>query len=237
MPTSAESLRAEESRIQEAYARRKSGRLYSRFNPGHLFLVQEREKRFVALLSRHGCVPLEEKRILEIGCGTGDLLRDFVKWGANPHNVAGVDLLPDRVSEALRLCPKEMRIARGNAANLSFPDGYFDLVIQSTVFTSVLDDQVKSQMASEMRRVVKPQGFIFWYDYHMNNPRNPDVRGVKSKEIRVLFPQCEIALQRITLAPPLARLLAPYSWLLCYFLSKVPWLCTHYIGVIRKKVS
>jgi ubiquinone/menaquinone biosynthesis C-methylase UbiE len=234
MILSSESLKAEESRIKEAYARRRSGDLYSRFNSAHLFMVQERERHFLSLLSRYGCAALEKKKILEIGCGTGDLLRDLVKWGARPENVTGIDLLPDRVAEAAHLCPKEMRIEQGNAANLRFPDGHFDLIIQSTVFTSVLDRQVKRRMASEMRRVIKPDGVIFWYDYHMNNPRNPDVLGVKREEIYDLFSGCHIELHRITLAPPIARLIAPYSWLLCYLVEKIPLLCTHYIGVIRK---
>lgn len=173
--------------------------------------------------------------ILEVGCGSGDLLRDFIKWGARPENITGIELLPERVADAAHLCPKSMQICQGNAAALELPDETFDLVLQSTVFTSILDTDVKRQIASEMCRVLKPDGLILWYDYHMNNPRNPDVKGVKRREIHALFPKCEIRLQRITLAPPLSRLLAPYSWLLCYFLSKVPWLCTHYIGVIRKK--
>jgi len=53
-------------------------------------------------------------------------------------------------------------------------------------------------------------------------------------EIQSLFPGCDVRLKRITLAPPLTRRVAPYSWLVCYLLSKVPFLCTHYLGVIRK---
>ena len=234
MPFATDSMRAEESRIQAAYAKRHSGKLYSRFNPACLFMVQEREQRFLKLLSQYECEDLETRKILEIGCGTGDLLRDLVRWGANPENVTGVDVLPDRVSEATRLCPPGMRIQQGNAAKLDLRNDYFDVVVQATVFTSVLDLRIKKEIASEMCRVLKPDGLILWYDFHTSNPSNPDVKGVKSREINALFPRCEIRLQRITLAPPLTRLLAPYSWLACYILSRIPWLCTHYIGVIRK---
>jgi ubiquinone/menaquinone biosynthesis C-methylase UbiE len=234
MLISSESLRAEEGRIRQAYARRCNSHLYSRFNPAHLFMLQERERRLLGLLSRHGYEPLDTKKILEIGCGNGDFLRDFIKWGARPENISGIDLLPERVSEAVHLSPKAVTIRPGNAATLQFPDESFDVVLQSTVFTSVLDGSVKRQIASEMCRVVKSEGLIVWYDYHVDNPKNPDVKGVKDREIRALFPECEIRLHSITLAPPVARLLAPYSWFICYLLSKIPWLCTHYIGVIRK---
>jgi len=234
MPASAESLKAEESRIREAYARRRNGNLYSRFNPAYLLMVQEREQRFLSALARHGFAQLESRKILEIGCGTGDLLRDFIKWGARPENVIGIDLLHERVTAAMELCPKAMVICQGNAAKLQFPNETFDIVVQSTVFTSVLDLGMKRQMASEMCRVLKPDGLILWYDYHMNNPWNADVQGVKKREIHRLFPGCSIDLRRLTLAPPFARWIAPRSWLLAYLLERIPLLCTHYIGVIRK---
>jgi hypothetical protein len=88
-------------------------------------------------------------------------------------------------------------------------------------------------MASEMLRVVKPDGLIIWYDYYVNNPWNTDVRGVNKREIHRLFPGCRVELRRITLVPPLARLLAPYSWLSCYLLGRIPWLRTFYLGVIQ----
>ncbi len=39
---------------------------------------------------------------------------------------------------------------------------------------------------------------------------------------------------RITLAPPIARRLARWAWPLCRLREKVPLLCTHYLGAIRK---
>ena len=229
------SAQAEEARIRTVYAKRPANDArYSSFDPGHLFIIQERERRLLALLSRYGCVSLDTKKILEVGCGSGYWLREFIKWGARPENITGIDLLADRIAEARQLCPAAVKVQCGSAANLALPDAIFDLVIQSTVFTSILDPGLKQKIASEMLRVLKPNGLIVWYDYHVNNPWNADVRGVKKGEIYRLFPGCRIKLQRITLAPPLVRLLAPYSWLVCYLLERIPWLCTHYLGVIRK---
>jgi SAM-dependent methyltransferase len=229
------SMNVEEVRIEKAYAKRekRDGR-YSWFNPGHLFIVQERERRLLALLQRHGFAQLETKKILEIGCGTGFWLREFIKWGARPHNITGVELLPDRVADAKQLCPEEVTIQCGSAAQLAYPIATFDLILQSTAFTSILDFNMKQQIASEMVRVMKQDGLIVWYDYHINNPWNPDVRGVKKHEISRLFPHCRVRLQRITLAPPLVRFLAPHAWVICDLLTKIPLLCTHYLGVIQK---
>jgi|RhiMetStandDraft_8_1073273.scaffolds.fasta_scaffold10061_2 ubiquinone/menaquinone biosynthesis C-methylase UbiE len=228
----------EEARIRAAYAKRqKDDARYSYFNMGNLFEKQERERRLLTLLKLYDLAPLHTKKILEVGCGTGSQLREFIKWGARPENITGIDLLVDRVAEARHLCPEAVRVGYGNAVELAYPDATFDLVVQSTVFTSVLDTSMKQQIASEMLRVVKDDGHILWYDYHANNPWNPDVRGVKRREISQLFPGCRIKLQRITLVPPLVRRLAPYSWLTCYVLGKIPWLCTHYLGLISKELQ
>ena len=200
-------------------------------------MAQERERQMLALLKQNGFGALSTKTILEIGCGAGYWLREFIKWGARPENINGVDLLPGSVAEAKQLCPSAVKIECQSAAELTFPAETFDLVFQSTVFTSILDSDMKQRIASEMIRVVKKEGAILWYDYHVDNPWNPDVRGVKKQEIRKLFPGCQIRLQRMTLAPPLVRLLAPYSWLVSYALAKVPFLCTHYLGLIQKVES
>jgi SAM-dependent methyltransferase len=229
------SLQAEEARISAAYARRHGDDIrYSLFSSGHLFMMQEREREALALLRRHGFTNLGVKTILEIGCGAGYWLREFIKWGARPENIIGVELIPEYVAEARRLCPSGIKIECGSAATLPFSDETFDLILQSTVFTSILDSDMKQRIASEMIRIVKKDGAILWYDYHVNNPWNPDVRGVKKREIHRLFPGCWIRLQRTTLAPPLVRLLAPYSWLAPYLLSKCPFLCTYYLGLIQK---
>jgi SAM-dependent methyltransferase len=235
MAQSLDSASAEEARIRAAYAKREEDDTrYSWSNPGYQFMVQQRERRLLTLFRRYDCENLAAKKILEVGCGTGQWLRDFVKWGARPENVTGVDLLPERVSRARHLCPPAVRIQCASAAQLPFSNERFDLVLQSTVFTSILDPDLKRRVASEMMRVVKPDGLILWYDYHVNNPWNNDVRGVKRREIYQLFPNCRIKLERITLLPHLARLLAPYSYLGCYLLEKLPPLCTHYLGIIRK---
>ena len=191
MNTMPSSSQIEESRIREAYRKRQDTTLYSCFNPAQLFFVQGREREILGLLRKKGIESLAEKRILEVGCGTGHWIRQFINWGARPQNITGVDLLSDRVAEAKQLCPDSVRIECGSAACLGFADAAFDLVLQSTVFSSVLDPSMKRQIAAEMLRVVKGDGLILWYDFHVNNPRNPDVRGVKKN--RKIFSSFQIA--------------------------------------------
>jgi SAM-dependent methyltransferase len=122
-----------------------------------------------------------------------------------------------------------------NAVRLEFPEASFDLVHQSTVFSSILDADVRMQIAREMLRVLKPGGSVLWYDFFVKNPRNLDVQGMSKKEILRLFPNCDVILRRVTLAPPLARALAPRSWLLGTFLTMLRILNTHYLALVRPR--
>ena len=225
----------EEDRIRDAYARRpKDNTLNTWSNASFVFRVHERERLLLERLTRYGFMPIYGKRVLEVGCGSGSWLREFIQWGARPEHVYGVDLLPDRIAAARRRLPHGVNVQCSSAANLQFAANTFDVVLQATMFTSILDRDLRQTVASEMLRVTKDEGIILWYDFNVDNPHNPDVRAVKKREIYQLFPNCRIELHRITLAPPLARSLVPYSWFAGYVLARLPFLCTHYLGLIRK---
>ena len=177
--------------------------------------------------------PLVDKRVLDVGCGSGGELRKFIGYGASLGNLFGIDLLPDRIKQAKGLNPL-IDFRRGNAEELPYEDESFDIVMQFTMFTSILDATMKNNIAREMLRILKPEGIILWYDYHISKPTNPDVKGVGKREIKKLFPNCSFHFKRVTLAPALTRMIAPYSLLFCYLLEKISPLRTHYLVVIRK---
>ena len=226
-------ITADAERVRTVYAARRGGHRYGWDQPGHQFMMQELERRLLRALRRHRLLPLAGRRVLEVGCGGGHFLRELVKWGADPARVVGIDLLEDRLADARRLVPSGVRVEAANAADTRFPAGSFDLVLQMTVFTSILSPAVRRRVAAEMRRVLAPGGAIVWYDFRVNNPRNRDVRAVGKAEIRSLFPGAAIGFEAATLAPPLARRLAPHAWWLCESLDLLPFLRTHYLAVIR----
>jgi len=88
-----------------------------------------------------------------------------------------------------------------------------------------------------MRRVLKPDGIILWYDFRFDNPWNRAVRGIGRREIHELFPEYRIELRRVTLAPPIARWIAPRSRLVACALARLPPLRTHYLGVLRPRLA
>lgn len=235
-PQSSDRLAAEVARLNEAYDKRDRGR-YHWGSSGHEFGMQERERHTLTLLRRYDCMPLADKTILDVGCGSGAWIQQFIRWGARPENVAGIDVRSEPLVRARQAVPASVRLELGNGAALPFEPAMFDIVLQSTVFTSVLDDVVRQQIASEMLRVLKPNGLILWYDFLVNNPKNPDVRGVPKGEISALFSGCKFDLRRVTLVPPVLRWIAPRSWFLAYALSHVRPFCTHYLGVITRLIT
>src|SRR5206468_2098445 len=70
---------------------------WSSTNKGNILTLCERQRRIRELLEETGFLPLISKRILDVGCGCGELLRTFKDWGAQSKNLCGVDLIPDRI--------------------------------------------------------------------------------------------------------------------------------------------
>lgn len=228
----------EVARVRAAYARRREGDpRYAWSNPAYQYTLLQLERALLSALGPDELQALPSRRILEVGCGTGFWLRQLVQWGARPEHVVGIDLVADRLTQARRSSAPGTALALASAADLPFRDASFDLVLQATVFTSILDDRIRRAAAAEMRRVLAPDGRIVWYDYHRNNPRNPDVRAVTAGELAALFPGMSGRRTRVTLAPPLARLVAPRSWLACRLLEQLPWLRTHFLAVLRPPTS
>lgn len=229
--------RDEMQRLRAEYARREKTGLsagkYSRFNPAQLFLYQSRERALLALLRKHGCTQLSSLSIAEIGCGSGGVLAEFQLWGAKPEKLVGVDVLYPRLAEAHTRLP-EAAFACAEGQRLPFPSNSFDLMLQFTAFSSILSPQMKQAMAAEILRVLQPHGILIWYDFWLN-PTNTQTKGIPPQEIAALFPGCSLDLQKITLAPPLARWLVPLSWPFATLLESLKIFNSHYLAFIQKK--
>ena len=93
---------------------------------------------------------------------------------------------------------------------------------------------MKSRVALEVARVLGTGGARLLYDFRFNEASNPHVRGVTRKDIERLFPGFWPWLQTMTLLPPLARRLGRHSSTPYPPMSPLPFLPTHYLGLLSK---
>jgi hypothetical protein len=226
---------AEPQAVRERYARRaQHDARYSLLNPAALAAWQERQRATLALFNRLGWVDLSALRLLEVGSGGGGNLVECLLTGFAPEHLGGIELLAERHAMARARLPPAVALTQGDALRAMPPDASVDVVLQSTVFSSLLDDAFQQRLADAMWAAVKPGGGVLWYDFTVNNPRNADVRGVPLARVRELFPHGEVQARRITLAPPIARAVTRVHPSLYTLFNAVPLLRTHVLAWIAK---
>lgn len=104
-------------------------------------------------------------RVLDVGCGTGNLLRTTGR--THPEvELAGLDPDPKALGRARRKAARAgvaVRLERGFAQALPYPDGSFDRVFSSLMLHH-LDTAVKDELLAEVRRVLRPDGVLVLAD-------------------------------------------------------------------------
>jgi SAM-dependent methyltransferase len=232
----ADAIERERQRVLDVYARRdaETGDLYAPWRADEFFMRTGRRRIAVRLLAEAGVFPKAGDPCLEVGFGSLGWLGELISWGVREPDLHGIDLDPRRVRRGREILPGA-DLQLGDASRMPWADGTFRLVIASTVFTSILDPSVRGSVAREIVRVLAPGGAFLFYDFAVNNPKNPDVRAIRRRELARLFPDLSGRVRRVTLAPPLARLIAPRSWLAATLLEALPPLRTHLLAVMVKK--
>lgn len=222
--------------VRQHYARR-SAALADRYHPLRpevMQLLHERQRAMRELFARAGWDDLSDKRIVEVGCGAGGNLVELLRLGAAPQHLAGIELLPERHAAARARLPAATEVRLGDARDAPVAAGSVDLVLLATVLSSLVDPAGQASLASAVWRWVKPGGAVLVYDFVVDNPRNPDVRGVPLARLRELFPGAALRSRRVTLAPPLARAAARVHPALVGPLAALPWLRTHQLTWVGK---
>lgn len=100
------------------------------------------------------CVPLEGRRILDVGCGIGTYVRQFRAFSDDVH---GVDVDEERVAKACETLPN-IQVAPAEA--LPFESNSVDVVFLHEVIEHVGDDR---EAIAEASRVLRPGGHIVIY--------------------------------------------------------------------------
>lgn len=225
-------MSSEAQNIIDRYSRRQNSEAVKQ-HAKHFYFTHyaqaERELRYLEII-RSKFPLIDEVKVLEIGAGAGGNLLFFKKNGFRWENMYANELVPERI-QMLKDSYDKVKLYEGDAAEVQIPENYFDIVFQSTVFTSILDDEVKKKVADKMWSVLKPGGLLLWYDFTFDNPRNKDVKGIKKKEILRLFPEAKnVRFSRVTLAPPIGRRVKKWYPVFNIF----PFLRTHIVAALQK---
>ena len=224
-------MTSERDRLDQVYSDY-DGHRWSRANVGYAFLASERHRVLSDAVTSalHG---LADPNVLDLGCGDGadqSLLRETV---ANRGSVAGVELRFDALVEAN--VNHSGHLLNADATQLPFGDEAFDLVLMSTMLSSVLNDRVRRKVATEVDRVLRPGGRVLVYDMRYPNPQNREVRPVTKRDLARLFPSMVAESRTLSVIPQLARALPGGRAAELYTLARrLPALRSHRLTTLRK---
>ena len=102
------------------------------------------------------------RRVLDVGCGTGYLLRLLARRCPHATELAGIDPAPAMISAAEQAAgDRRLRFTVGAAERLPYPDGAFDLVVSTTSFDHWADQRAG---LGECVRVLAPGGHLVLAD-------------------------------------------------------------------------
>ncbi|MFC1542095.1 methyltransferase domain-containing protein [Candidatus Latescibacterota bacterium] len=115
----------------------------------------ERQELMLDLLDNE--VFSQKPRILDIGCGPGEMLVELSKRGSE---IWGIDISDEMIKLAKGKIKKKnenIHLESGDIESLTFVDGFFDVVIAAGVIEYLENDTI---WIKEISRVLKPNGIL-----------------------------------------------------------------------------
>jgi demethylmenaquinone methyltransferase/2-methoxy-6-polyprenyl-1,4-benzoquinol methylase len=122
------------------------------------------------------CAPQPGLAVLDVGCGTGTFLELFGEGGCE---ITGIDLSENMLEQARRRLGDTATLVHGDATDMPFPDGAFDVV---TFFLMIheVEPATRRELLREALRVLRVDGRILIVDYHPG-----PIRGRRGRLIRL----------------------------------------------------
>lgn len=130
--------------------------------------------------------PLQASHVLDLGCGTGSLLRQLARRFNDLHGV-GLDLSEHMVLQACkRNHAARLSFVQGNAELLPFTAAQFDAVFSTFSFQHYLHPE---QVLQEVRRVLRPGGYFYWVDTSVGERRGRRTIAMTPGGLRLYSPE------------------------------------------------
>lgn len=124
-------------------------------------LGQDRRWRRLAALA---CLAEKPRRILDLGCGTGDLTINIARLAPKGNEIIGLDYSLPMLERARKKATRaslgdRIGFIHGDASRLPFPDGYFEAVGISFAFRNLTyKNPLSAPHFVEVLRVLQPGG-------------------------------------------------------------------------------
>lgn len=135
---------------------------------------QRKAKKIRTLLQKIRGIQLDESRCLDIGCSSAVVTQELAPLF---RSIIGIEFDYEALTQAPVQRPFDggISLLNGDAMTLPFADHSFDVILCAQVYEHVPDD---TQLASEMYRVLRPGGVVFFsgpnqsfpYEFHYNLP-------------------------------------------------------------------
>lgn len=151
--------------VIDDYARLEPGEADT-WNPLHddVELVHRTELfRLLTHALRHARANPEDIAVLDVGCGNGRSTRMYLDLGVAPGQVTGLDLREGALARA-RKAHSTIRYEAYDGDVFPFPDGAFSWASLCTVLSSVRAPEGRRHLSNEIRRVLAPDGHLFFWD-------------------------------------------------------------------------
>lgn len=121
----------------------------------------------------------KDKNVLDVGCGTGKYSIELLKTA---KSLIGVDKSKNQLEIAKSKTKNKDCFVCADASNLPFKDNTFDVIISCWCVGTILDNQVQQKVLNEQKRVLKPNGEIYFVENDI---------GGEFEQIRGRYPNIE----------------------------------------------
>jgi SAM-dependent methyltransferase len=175
-------------------------------------------------LWQSGASDVARLRFLEVGCGSGNVMRLLAAIGARPEHIVGVDIRPEAVSACQSSLPGAT-VLICDGVHIPCATGAFDVVLQSMCFMNLGNAEMAGALASEMLRCLVSGGHVWWWDTLCTLPEF----GGRPITLARLFPGIPVRQAGYARFPRPSECLSRRRWrlLLGWLADRLGWPQTH----------
>lgn len=168
---------------------------YSLINPIGFYGSMKIRQVFYEVLRKlkNNRIDLSKEKILDVGCGKGDLTRYFADLFLKPEQIYGMDLSQYRISQAKSLHPGITYFLDDIVRMRNSLQGEFGLITAVDVFMHLdREEQILSGLEN-IYRLLKENGIFIWYDAvakdHYISDHDAEVNGFHPNQMKELCHQ------------------------------------------------